>query len=462
MMIDPFKNQKTEPLKLYEDRLKDIVERDDYIVALVTATKPDFYKQWSLIPAAEKHDVPLFVMNTGQHHDDLLGHGLSEFNIEDKFAVNLNIRGDLSQKTAELMVKIKWFADYLKKNYPKKTILPVVHGDTQAAGIVPLAWMFATNRMCAQNEAGLRSMSPDFGNHKDIGKFIDDQFDKPWSINRSEPFPEQYDTFVSAAASHYLFAPTELNAEHLVREGYSKKNVYTVGNSVVDAVAFKKKEKSEESVFDVYPALEEHDDWIRVDIHRRANLLPGRFRAIMQGVIKLVDAGYNVNLINMNATRVALENYGLLQKMKELEKSHKNFLFTGLWPVYGHVIEFLESGKCFCEFTDSGSMQEELNEIQGPLCLTARYNTDRPETVMDAKTNVLVPPVSGDYVYRFIEHVRKDEELRKRLQGGRKLYGKDVGEKIIKIIKKSREFPFEWAHDVVGVKQDDKCEFDFL
>ncbi len=462
MQKDPFETQKTEPLELFDKKLKQITEQGDYIIALVTATKPDFYKQWSLIPAAEKHNIPLFVMNTGQHHDNLLGHGLEEFSISDKFAINLNIRGDLSQKTSELITKIKWFTDYLKKNYPKKTILPIVHGDTHAAGIVPLAWLFATNQKCAQNESGLRSMSPGFKNHKNIKQFIHDQYSKPWTLNRTEPFPEQYDTFISAAACHYHFTPTKLNTDHLIKEGYPEKNIYEVGNSVVDAIAHKKNEKKEQSIFDIYPVLEKEDNWIRIDIHRRANLLPERFTAIIQGIIKLTKSGHNVNLINMNATDIALKNYNLKHKLETLEKTHKNFLFTGLWPVYAHVIEFLESGKCFAEFTDSGSMQEELNEITPPLCLTARYNTDRPETIMDAKTNILIPPISGDYIHEFIRHIEKDEDLQKQMRTGKKLYGKNVGEKIIKIIKKTKDHPFEWAHDAVGLKQNTKKQFDFL
>lgn len=469
MKTNPFNELKTEPLELDEKNLQNTFEEDDYILAVVTATKPDFYKQWPLIPAAKKHKMPLFVINTGQHYDNILGHGLKEFNINDYIALNLNIRGDLSQKTSELTIKINWFANYIKKHYPKKTIIPIVHGDTHAAGIVPLAWMFSTNQKCAQNEAGLRSMGPDYRNYKNIEKFIDDQFNRQWTINRSEPFPEQYDTFISAAASHYHFAPTKLNRDNLIREGYSSKNIYEVGNSVVDAIEHKRKENKKDSIFTTYPILEAEDKWIRIDIHRRENLLPERFSAIISGVIKLVEKGYNINFINMTATGIALKNYGLEEKMKRLEQSHKNFLFTCVWPVYGHVIEFLESGKCFAEFTDSGSMQEELNEINKPLCLTARYTTDRPETVMDANTNILIPPISGEYIENFISHIEKDAGIQKQMHQGKKLYGRNVGEKIIKIIKKTRDHPFEWAHDTVGINKtnqnksaDKNRHFDFL
>jgi UDP-N-acetylglucosamine 2-epimerase (non-hydrolysing) len=147
----------------------------DFVLAVVTATKPDFYKQAPVVMAARRRGVSCFVLHTGQHHDDLLGHGLVEYDIEDSVAVDLGIRGGLSRKTAELMTRIEAVANHLGKEYPETTVLPLVHGDTLAAGVVPQAWMFATNQFSAHNEAGLRGMSPTFENQSEPAAFIDDQ-----------------------------------------------------------------------------------------------------------------------------------------------------------------------------------------------------------------------------------------------------------------------------------------------
>jgi len=141
-----------------------------------------------------------------------------------------------------------------------------------------------------------------------------------WSIQRSEPFPEQYDTFVGSAASLYQFAPVDLNRDHFVNEGYpaevgGHERIPVVGNSVVDAIEMKSGADLEESIFDIYPVLEQRDEWIRVDIHRRANLLPERFKAIIEGVIELVEQGHNVNFIELTATERALRNYGYREKL---------------------------------------------------------------------------------------------------------------------------------------------------
>jgi UDP-N-acetylglucosamine 2-epimerase (non-hydrolysing) len=458
----------TSDIDIHNDILNRQMEGGDFVLAVVTATKPDFYKQAPLIPAADDQDVPTFVMHTGQHYDDLLGHGLEEYNLEQRIGVDLNVRGGLSQKTAQLMTRVKAFAGHLHDEYPDKRVLPIVHGDTLAAGIVPQAWMFATNKRCAHNEAGLRGMAPSFDGYSDEETFINHQFESDWDIDRNEPFPEQYDTFIGSAACEYHLAPVELNKRHLLREGYpeetrDKPKIGVVGNSVVDAIKMKQDEQLEESIFDIYPTLEQRDDWIRVDIHRRANLLQGRFEAIIEGVVNLVEDGYNVNFVELNATRQALENYGLRKKIKRLHDSHDNFLFTSLWKKHAHVYEFLTSGQCFAEYTDSGSMQEELNHIQEALCLTARFNTDRPETVFDANTNLLVPPISGEYIHNMIDYIYEDDQLRKRMRNGQKLYGSNVGEQIVKLLEKHQHREsFEWSHQRAGFRDKHHRGFDYL
>jgi len=454
-------------LTIYDDRLARQMDAGEFVLAVVTATKPDFYKQAPVVTAAREADVPTFVLHTGQHYDDVLGHGLAEYGIEDRVAVDLSIRGSLSEKTAQVHRRIDELTDHLAEQWPDTTVLPIVHGDTHAAGIVPQAWLFATNQAVAHNEAGLRGMSPDFEEHADPEAFVDAQWNGEWSINRAEPFPEQYDTFVGSAGSIYQFAPVSLNREHLENEGYpadvdGEERIPVVGNSVVDAIEMKRDADLEESIFDIYPVLEERDDWIRVDIHRRANLLPDRFTAIVEGVIGLVEAGYNVNFLELTATEEALKQYGYREKLLELDENRENFLFTGLWKKHAHVYEFLTSGQCFAEFTDSGSMQEELNYIDEAICLTARFNTDRPETVFDAGTNLLVPPVDGEYVTEMVEYVAETDAVREEIQTGPNLYGGNVGESIVEFLEEKRgEVPFDWAHERVGFGTSDQ-DFEYL
>ena len=137
------------PLSLNEKLISYVMEKakkeDKWVLAFVIGTKPCFYKFYGAIEAANKADIPNLVINSNQHYDDILTRGLTEFNIKDQVAANLSIRGDLAQKSAELMIKVSWLARYLKKKWPNVTVIPVVLGDTILTPIVPAAWMFSRN-----------------------------------------------------------------------------------------------------------------------------------------------------------------------------------------------------------------------------------------------------------------------------------------------------------------------------
>ncbi len=452
------------PLTINENITKNALnkgaEENKWVLAFVVGTKPCFYKFYGSIIAAEKHNIPYIVINANQHYDDNLTYGIKEFGIN--VACNLNIRGGLLKKSVELLLKFKWLSDYFERINEKAKVVPVVLGDTILTSIVPAAWMFTRNEKAIQNEAGLRAMAPTVLKDKNVSfeEFYKKQATGNWMLLRNEPFPEQWDTYVSAAGCEYLFAPTELNKKHLLREGYNENNIYVTGGVVVEALDLKLKEKPRRSIFEVYPELSK-GEWIRVDIHRRGNLTPTRFKAIISGIKKLVKSGYKVNFIEMNATKYAINKYGyrgVLNKLKE----NKNFLMTDVWPEYSNVVEFYKSKNCLTAFTDSGGVQEEMNLLSKP-CLTCRFNTDRPETVMDAKSNLLVPPKSGEFIFDSINYLVKNGKL-DELSKGKKIYGKNVGEKFILVIKdlmKQNKSLFNWAHDVLGYEEE-KINPDFL
>ena len=457
------------PLTLNKPLIKSVMEQAKkdrkWVLAFVIGTKPCFYKFYGSIVAAAKAKIPFFIINSNQHYDDILTHGIKEFSFQDKIASNLSIRGDLAQKSAELMLKVSWLAKHLRKNWPNVTVIPVVLGDTIMTSIVPAAWMFSRNEKAIQNEAGLRSMTPEVMKRYDkvdIETFIDQQFYGKWILMRNEPFPEQWDTYTSAAGSQYLFAPVQLNKEHLLREGYPEESIWVIGGVVVDALELKRKMKPEKSIFSIYPQLEKNN-WIRVDIHRRENLTPRRFRSIIGAIKDLVKKGYNINFIEMSATRMALDFYGLRKDLDKLKK-HRNFLYTSVWPEYGHVMEFFESGSCIAALTDSGGVQEELN-ILGKACMTCRLTTDRPETVFDAKSNIIVPPASKDLIVKMVKHITINDNLRKTMESSKSLYGKNAGEKLISRVShlmKNDDKPFKWAHDTLKLWRDDEKGINYL
>jgi len=440
-------------------------ESGRWVLAFCIGTKPCYYKFFGSIQAAAEAGLPFFIVDAGQHYDDLLTHGKDEFNLRARVACELGIRGDLALKSAELMVKIRWLARYLKQGWPEVTVVPVVLGDTILTSMIPPAWMFSRGEKAIQNEAGLRSMAP--ANIRDLVEsgaenFIERQFQGAWELLRNEPMPEQFDTFTSAAGSQFHFAPLELNREHLIREGHPPENIWVIGGVVSDALELKRRRKPRQSIFELYPQLQ-NGRWLRVDIHRRGNLTPRRFRAIIGAVVKLVEQGRHVNFIEMNATRHALEVYGLKEELLRLKK-RDNFLYTEVWPEYSQVMEFFESENCFSVLTDSGGVQEEMN-ILGKPCLTCRFNTDRPETIKDANSNLLVPPVSADFIAAMVDYLYENPALYRKMAGAPALYGDGVGKKMIGIISDLMEKgvrPFQWAHEAQGFWTEGEENIEYL
>lgn len=438
------------------------------VLAIVTGTKPDFYKQAPLVIEAAKEKLPVFVINTGQHFDEVLGFGIEEFNLQQFVGCNLQIRGDLMEKASELIIKFGSFGRYCRKYFGTESLLPIVHGDTLVAGIAPLAWVFGMGQKVGQNEAGLRSMSPEAikrikiskePTRSEIHKFINSQFDGKWFLAREEPFPEQIDTWICSAGTQFFFAPTNLNRDNLLREGYPENFVHVVGNSVVDAIYQKRREKSRQSVFDIYPQLEE-GEWIRMDIHRRENMTQRRFTSIIGGLVELIkNTDKKVVLVMLNATMSALKQYHLDSKLQGLAEEYPDkFLMTPLWKEYSNVIDFLDSGHCWAEMTDSGSMQEELLYFSKVTSLTVRLNTDRPETIFDAKSNVLVPPLSREWIVSIVnEAYTREEGLGMKLRRKKQIYGRpgQVSKRIIRIIKKEFENGdanfYPWLHQRLGL-----------
>ena len=464
------------------------------VLAVVTGTKPDFYKQAPLVSECARQNLPVLVVDTGQHYDDILGHGIVEFGIHDYIGCTLQIRGNLMEKASELLLKFATFGKICKNRFPENPVLPIVHGDTLVAAISPLSWLFGMGQKVAQNEAGLRSMSPETlksislkePSKYEIENFIQSQFDEnKWFLTREEPFPEQVDTWICSAGTQYFFAPTALNKRNLIREGYPEENVYIVGNSVVDAIDMKRRSNPEKSIFEIYPRLSSssrstsysggsysrsnvRNQWIRVDIHRRENLTRTRFLAIIEALIQLVKMGYRIVLVKLTATQHALREYGLTERLDRLETEFPhNFIQTGLWKEYGHVIEFLDSGECWLELTDSGSMQEELLYFPNVNSITVRLNTDRPETIFEANGNILAPPLNPEWIIEMVRLANLDKIP--FLSKGKKMeiYGKpgEVSEKIIRILKRHFEEDYNfypWLHQRLGFWKETDKDLNFL
>lgn len=260
-----------------------------------------------------------------------------------------------------------------------------------------------------------------------------------WERGSLEPYPEQFCTRSSEAASGIHLAPVELDREFMVSEGFPEDRIFVVGNSVADAVEEAVGRIGQSTIFERYPTLRD-GDFVRFCIHRRENCLSQkRFLAIYDAMKMLIEEGRKVLLINMNQTKMAFKQYGLTDEVKKLASTHENFILSDVWSEYGDVIAVM-SKAAVCA-TDSGSMQEEMN-VLGVPCVTLRYGSDRSESVM-AGGNLIAPPVNSELIVRMIEYAWDNPVMR----SAPKIYGANVSGKSVDavewVLKKGEVFRSE-------------------
>ena len=259
---------------------------------------------------------------------------------------------------------------------------------------------------------------------------------KNWLRGSLEPYPEQFNTRCSEAATGVHLAPVELDREFLLSEGFPDDRIAVVGNSVVDATQEALSNGAKATVFDRYPVLAD-GDFVRFCIHRRENCIsPKRFLAIYEALKALVVEGRKVLLISMYQTEAAFDRFGLREEVQRLAKEHPTFVYSPVWPEYRDVVAAM-SRAAVCA-TDSGSMQEEMNALGVP-CVTLRFGSDRSESAI-AGGNLIAPPVGGEVIRRIIEFAWNNDDMRR----APKLYGEDVSKKSIdfveEVLKKGRVF----------------------
>lgn len=259
---------------------------------------------------------------------------------------------------------------------------------------------------------------------------------KHWKRGSLEPYPEQFNTRCSEAATGVHLAPVELDREFLLSEGFPDDRIAVVGNSVVDATEEALSNGAKATVFDRYPVLAD-GDFVRFCIHRRENCISSkRFLAIYEALKAFVMEGKKVLLISMYQTEAAFDRFGLREEVQRLAKEHPTFVYSPVWPEYRDVVAAM-SRAAVCA-TDSGSMQEEMNALGVP-CVTLRFGSDRSESVI-AGGNLIAPPVGGEMIRKIIEFAWNNADMRR----APKLYGKDVSKKSIdvveEVLKKGRIF----------------------
>ena len=177
-------------------------------ILFVFGTRPESIKLAPMIKefTKPKYHFAVKVCVTSQHRE-MLNQTLDFFKIKPDYNLELmRPNQTLFEITADSLTGLGSVFDEAKPD------LVFVQGDTTTVLTGALAGFYKKVRV-AHVEAGLRSNQ------------------------KYSPFPEEINRTLVSRLADYHFAPTETARENLTREGI-KKNVYVVGNTVIDALFF--------------------------------------------------------------------------------------------------------------------------------------------------------------------------------------------------------------------------------
>ncbi len=321
---------------------KDLVTRKKKIL-FVCGTRPEAIKLAPLILRFK--DEPIFetsVVNTGQHLT-MIGQVLDFFRIRADFDLAV-----MKENQTLFDVSVAVLAGMKKVIDSARPDLIIVQGDTTSALMGALAGYYGKIPV-AHVEAGLRTG------------------------DKYSPFPEEMNRTLITSLAEYHFAPTVEAAALLT--GESRKNVFMVGNTVIDAL-FKALRIIEKDT-----ALEERlrGTFRQVDLDRKVVLVTGHrresfgepFEQICRALSIIaersdVEIVYPVHL-NPNVREPVFRVLGGRKNIHLLE------------PVdYPSFVWLME--KCYLVLTDSGGVQEEAPSLGKPV-LVMRNVTERMEGV---------------------------------------------------------------------------------
>lgn len=352
-------------------------------IATILGTRPEIIKMAPIIDEISKRGIDQIILHTGQHYDkEMSDNFFKDLEIPTP-DYNIQVGSGSHGKQTGLMMK--GIEEVLMDEKPD---IVLVQGDTNAV----LAGALVASKLhiaIGHVEAGLRS------------------FDMT--------MPEEVNRRAADVTSTMYFIPTEESAINLLAEGFSHKNLFITGNTVVDACfrhleIAKKRGFEEESLAEL--DIENMDNILTLTMHRAENVdVKERVTNIIGALKELKDM--NIVFPIHPRTKNTLENFGLFDELNDQEHVH-------IIKPLGYLDFLLLTSKSTLILTDSGGLQEEAITLNVPA-LTLRYNTERPETVT-AGGNILVGS-DKEVILENANRILDDEEFAEKMKNAPNPYG---------------------------------------
>ena len=309
------------------------------IIDLIAGARPNFMKIAPIIHAIEKSNrknkqIHYRLIHTGQHYDaNMSSVFFQQLEIPDPDINLLSGSGTQAEQTAAIMI------GYEKVLSAQKSDLCLVVGDVTST----MACAIVAQKMCipvAHVEAGIRSGD--------------------WTM------PEEINRMVTDSITNYFFTTSPIANENLVKLGVDKKNIFFVGNTMIDTLLKNRPKFSKPDVWD-YLNLKEKE-YIVITLHRPANVdeedgLKILIDEILANTkeLPLIFPVHPRTLKILNNIGIKHPRLHLIEPLGYLE--------------FNYLVE-----RAKAVITDSGGITEETT-VMGVPCITLRNNTERPETI---------------------------------------------------------------------------------
>lgn len=316
-------------------------------ISIIAGARPNFMKIAPIIHALEKakengENIDYRLVHTGQHYDEKMsGSFFKELGIPNPH-VNLESGGgSQAEQTASIMVR------YEQELIENPADLVLVVGDvtsTMACAIVAQKMRIKV----AHVEAGIRS--------------------NDWSM------PEEINRLVTDSITNYFFTTSELANANLLRSGVNDKDIFFVGNTMIDTLLTQQKNFKKP---DIWNDLDlEKGKYIVMTLHRPANVdEEHKLKELLQEIITHTQDLPLIFPVHPRTKKI-LESLGI-------EDSRLHLLDPMGYLNFNYLVQNAKA-----VVTDSGGITEETT-VMGVPCMTLRDNTERPETVSEG-TNELI------------------------------------------------------------------------
>jgi UDP-N-acetylglucosamine 2-epimerase (non-hydrolysing) len=313
-------------------------------IAFIIGTRAELIKTFPVMHELKKRNISYLFIHTGQHglgdlckilevrHPDVVlteePKTSSKFNAKQGKAIIWNLK--LIRSIKRELKKHKYL-DYV-----------IYHGDTMTTASAAIA------------TSGLLNINKSYKNvHLEAGL-------RSWK--NKEPFPEEIARQIAGKFSDILFAPSNQAAVNLKK--YKKKEIYTIGNTILDAVDFALEiaAKRETQVIN-------KSNFALITVHRHENLKNRDRMAKIVEILTSIDIPAYFAM--HDNTRKKLEEFNLLNKLEDAPNIH---IIKPLdYPDFIYQLS-----KCSLIVCDGGSMQEESLIFKKP-CIVLRHATERQE-----------------------------------------------------------------------------------